>query len=281
MPPASSPILTWMATFAFWASLVLTVLKIVELVVIAVRAPRLDLRLTPEIFFRLNDFGETLFCNSVLLAWNGPVLIVGARAILEKTDSPTKSFPFKVVQYGQKVKGEGPLPDHYFHSRSAITHLAESKPEQALYLCVQEKYEDQSRKLIEEFRKQVLDYKQIVLAKAATLPPDGKDTLRQEILGTVNQLVDKNLPLMMELIQLEPGEYKLSFEVDHQNPKSRIFFRKRTSRSAIQFSIGADVRDIFRVNLRQVLLVDATNLILDQQAPITYPEYQPLRVRSA
>lgn len=269
-----------MAKFAFWASATLSVLKILEVVAKILRSPRLDARLTPDVFFRLNDFGETLFCNSVLLSWNGAVVIVDTRATLDKTDSPRKSFPFKVLQFGQKVKGAGPLPDHYFHSRSAISHVAESKPTQSLYLCVQEKYEDMSRKAVGTFQKEVLEYKQQVLGKAAKLPAENKDALRQEILGNVNQIVDKNLPLMMELIQLEPGQYMLTLEVDYRNPRARWFRRKTTVRSSIEFSIGQDVREHFRVNLRQTLLVGATNLLLDQQSPITYPEYQPTQVRS-
>lgn len=280
MPPETQQILPWMVKFAFWASVILTVFKIVELIVRFVRTPRLDVRLTPDVFFRLNDWGETLFCNSVLLSWNGPIVIVETRAILDKIDSPTKSFPFKVIQFGQKVKGAGPLPDHYFHSRSAICHLAESKPKQSLYLCVQEKYEDKSREAIENFRKEVLEYKQEVLAKAATLQPEGKDPLRQEVLGMVNKIVDKNLPLMMELIQLEPGQYRLRLEVDYKNPKARIICRKTTVPSSIEFLVGKDVRDHFRVNLRQSLHVAATNLILDQQSTVIYPEYQPLQTHS-
>src|SRR5258708_1256663 len=83
---------------------ILTGLKIAELIIRSIRRPRLDVRLTPDAFFRLNDHGETLFCNTVLLAWNGPILITGTRAVLEKTDSPVKSFPFKVLEFGEKVK---------------------------------------------------------------------------------------------------------------------------------------------------------------------------------
>lgn len=256
-------------------------LKIIDLIIRAARKPRLDVRLTPEAFFRLTDYGETLFCNSVALAWNGPVVITDTKAVLQKTDSPMKTFPFKVLQFGEKVKGAGPFPDHYFNSQSAISHLAESKPQRTLYFCVQDKYQDKSRKVIANFQKQILEYKQQILGKAANLPADGRDALRQEILGKVNEMVDANLPLMMELVQLEPGEYSLTIEVEYQNPKARIFCRKNKSQSQILFSIGTEVRDHFRVNLKQSLLVSASNLILDQQNQVIYPEYQPLQLRAA
>jgi hypothetical protein len=129
---------SWMLLFAFWASLALTLLKIGELLIAATRRPRLDLHLTQDVFFRLIDAGECVFCNSVLLAWNGPLVIVDSTVKLEKTDSPTKTFPLKILQVGEKVKSTGPLPEHFFRSSSPISHVAESEPQRVLYLCVQE-----------------------------------------------------------------------------------------------------------------------------------------------
>ncbi len=162
-----------------------------------------------------------------------------------------------------------------------MSHLAASNPQRPLYFCVQEKYEDQSRREAAEFRRKVLDYKQTVLAKASNPAADQGSTLNQEILRNVNQIVDSSLPRMMELIQLEPGRYKLTLEVRYRNPRSRFFRRLTATSSAITFSIGPDVREVFRVNLRQVLLVGATNLILDQQTPFIWPEYNPLEVQEA
>src|SRR6267143_1336631 len=93
---ASNPqtLALWMVYFAFWTSLILGLLKIIEFAVKATRFPRLDARLTSDVFFRLTDFGESLFCNAVLLSFNGPVLITNTRVTLTKTDSAVKVFPF-------------------------------------------------------------------------------------------------------------------------------------------------------------------------------------------
>jgi hypothetical protein len=82
-----------MLKFAFWASLFLTVLKAIELLIRLTRKPSLDLRLTRDIFFRIGDLGEVLFCNATFLARNGPILICDARAELRKTDQAQKAFP--------------------------------------------------------------------------------------------------------------------------------------------------------------------------------------------
>jgi hypothetical protein len=274
-----TPPTTWKEQFAFWASLVLTLITIAGIAVKGFRRPKISMRLSPDAFFRLGEFGEALFCNSVLLAWNGPVIIIGARATLEKTDEPMKSFPFKVLQVGEKVKGLGSLPEHYFHSGSAISHLAESFPQRVLYFCVQESYEDRSRRAVNAFTNEVLNYKQEILTQAPNTSQDELLSLRQDLLRKVNQIVDSNLSKLMELVQLEPGQYKLSLKVDYQNPKSRIFQKTSTVCSSITFSIGSDVKDILRDNLRQFLLIVATNLLQDTQTPLPYPEYYPLNVK--
>jgi hypothetical protein len=269
----------WMVRFAFWASLILTLLKISDALMRAARSPKLHVKLTPEAFFRLTDWGETLFCNGVLLAWNGPVLIVDARAVLQKTNAPTKSFPFKILEFGEKVKGSGAVADHYFHSRSAIAYIAESKPQQSVYLCVQEMYEDRSRRAIAEFRQAVLNYKQEVLARAGTSNEEDRARLQQVMLVRVNEIVEGSVTRIMEIVQLEPGEYNLILQVDYTNPKNRVFRKTKTVTSSIGFTVGQEVRDFLRVNLRQSLLVVATNLLLDQTVPFNYPEYNPVNIR--
>jgi hypothetical protein len=269
----------WMLLFAFWASLALTLLKIGELIIAGFRRPRLDLRLTQDVLFRLIDPGECLFCNSVLLAWNGPVVIVDATLKLEKTDSPTKSFPLKVIQVGEKVKSTGPLAEHFFHGSSPIAHVAESDPQRVLYLCVQEKYQDQSRRLVQDFQKKVLDYKQELIGVASTGAKSPSE-ISQEFPRRVSQIVDETLPLMIDVVQLEPGEYRLSLEVWFKNPKSRL---KRISKSlsAITFAVASDVREALKTALRQTLLVTASNLILDKQDLVIYPQYIPNQIQPA
>jgi hypothetical protein len=260
----------WMIYFAFWTSAVLFVLKLAEFLYYVGRAPRVDARLTQDVFFRLTtDWGETLFCNAVLLGWNGASLITDCRLTLKRTDTVVKVFPFKVLGFGEKVKGTGPLPDHYFPSASPLRHVPESDPQRILYLCVQQAYQEKSRSVATEFNNKVLEYKQLLLQQAPEAPVSEQDALKK-----VNEIVDASLSSMIELVQIEPGNYIVSLEVDYVDPKSK-FRRKKTSHSAIKFRIGADLKDVFRVNLRQTLLVAATNLIKDQQVPVIYPEYVP------
>src|SRR5438270_819125 len=122
-PPPTVPsagMAHWMILAAFWISVILALIKVAEVIYSITRAPRLDMRLTEDVFFRLNQLGECLFCNAVMLGWDGPSLVDGCRIILEKTDSVVKTFPFKVLHVGEKVKGSGALADHYFPGTSTL-----------------------------------------------------------------------------------------------------------------------------------------------------------------
>jgi hypothetical protein len=263
----------WMVLFAFWASLVLTLVKIGEALISAFRQPRLNLHLTQDVFFRLTDFGEALFCNPVLLAWNGPVLISTVTACLTKTDAPQKSFPLKVLAFGEKVRGQGPIADHYFHSKSPIAHVAPGLPQRAVYLCVQEQYEGKTKLAIESFRKKILDYKAELLAKAGAQQLDN-----QEVVKVLVKAVDNGLTELMDLVQLEPGRYKLVVQIGYSNPASRFLNRSKLTQSSVSFVVEPHVRDYLRTNLRETLMTGATNTVLDQNHLIRYPEYQPTEI---
>src|SRR5260370_39741605 len=140
----------WMVYFAFCSSLILGVLKIVEVAVRGTRFPRLDARLTSDVFFRLTELGESLFCNSVLLAFNGPLLITNTRVTLTKTDSAVKVFPFAVLLFGEKVKGSGPLAEHFFPTASSIKHIAALEPQRVSYMSAHRQYRDASQRSINE-----------------------------------------------------------------------------------------------------------------------------------
>lgn len=272
--PTLDPKNDWMVVFAFWASLILTLVKIGEAIFTALRRPRLDFSLTREVFFRLTDFGEALFCNPVLLAWNGPVLVTSINARLDKTDSPRKSFPLKVLAFGEKVRGQGPFADHYFHSKSPVSHIPPGSPQRAVYFCVQEQYQDKSKQAIEAFRKKILDYKADLLSKAG----NAGQVDSQDVVKVLVKTVDDGLTEFMDLVQLEPGEYELQIEIEYCNPTSRFFRSRKKAQSSISFAVEANVRDYLRTKLRETLMSLATNMVYDRNQTVLYPEYQPIKV---
>lgn len=154
---ASSNLPSWMITFAFVASLFLTLLKIYEYYIKYSKKPELNVRLTKEAFFRCAldtvspiGNGEVLFANAVLLARNAAVLVQKVRFNLKKISGSKKDFSLCVLQFGEKVKGQGNIADHNFFTSSPLAFLPVDTPQRLVYLAVVEEYADRIRKKVDE-----------------------------------------------------------------------------------------------------------------------------------
>ena len=116
-PPQSQHMLPfWAQVSALAISIFLALLRAAEFF----RSPHLHVRLTRDLFFRLIDRGEALFCHAVVLARNGPILILDVRPKLSRISKPgtsetaEKVFPLEVAQFGEKVKGPQLVAEHHF-----------------------------------------------------------------------------------------------------------------------------------------------------------------------
>jgi hypothetical protein len=268
-----------MLAFAFWASLLLTLLKIASFF----KRPSLDLRLAPEAFFRVSDFGECLFCTPIYLAWNGPVLITGATAELNKTGIKTKRCPFRIHSFGEKVKSGTNQADFYFHSSSPIQHVDEGRPQRVVYLMIEDSQSQLLQEKFLEVGRQALSLKEEV---KRTYPMQDNssakaDELVKHIVSKCQALADQFSSEIMDLVQLEPGSYVFSVEVSYVNPKKILFRRTTSKRASLTFEVGADVRTQLRVKLNNALYTLASNLISGKTVPYLWPEYLPTNIRIA
>ena len=269
----------WMAQFAFWASLALVAIKIWELGARLLRRPKLDLKLAPELLFRLTTlWGEALFCNPVFIASNGPVLILRAAGTLRKTKAVKKAFPIRVLEFGEKVNGQGAFPDH-FRSKSAISYIPEARPQRSVFLCVQDQYIEPFQRASNAFQQDVLKIRDQALLSAQKAATDqDKERIDQDILRELGECADRRLPAMMDLVQLEPGDYELTIRIDYKNPKAKFWKAIRSAESMISFVVERGVRGAWRSMLRGALLANGYNILYNRTDPVTFPEYYPLRI---
>ena len=272
----------WMALFAFWASLALVAIKIWELGAWLLKRPKLDLKLAPELLFRLTTlWGEALFCNPVFIASNGPVLILRAAGILRKTKAVEKAFPIRVLEFGEKVTGQETFPDH-FHSKSAISYIPEAQPQRAVFLCVQDQYIEPFQRASNAFQQDVLKIRDQALLSAQKAATDqDKERIDQDILRELGECADRRLPAMMDLVQLEPGDYELTIRIDYKNPKAKFWKAIRSAESMISFVVEQGVRGAWRSTLRGALLASGYNILYNRTDPVTFPEYYALRISTA
>jgi hypothetical protein len=277
----------FMLYFAFIASLLLTLLKIWEIIYSGLARPTLNLRLTMDAFFRVTDWGEAFFCTPVLLAWKGPLLILDAQATMTKTNDPKKHVRLEILAFGEKVRGATLFADHYFPSKSPLTYIPESIPHRAVYLCVPKDYRVKTEATIAEFRTSVLKYKtDTIHLLATTQPAPDQAQMRKQVASEIENFVDTAQNKLMDYVQLEPGQYKFTLTLGYKSPASTFatrilsyFVNERSeATSHITFSVGPEVRDHLRAGLRQTLTGYAQNWLFDRTETVPYAEYQPLDV---
>jgi hypothetical protein len=94
----------------------------------------------------------------------------------------------------------------------------------------------------------------------------------------MEKIIETSLGKLMDIVQLEPGKYRLTVSLRYRDPVSRVFNKQSEAKSSIVFSVGSDIREILRTRLRQTLNTSAHNALFDRTDAFTYPEYQPLDV---
>lgn len=84
---------------------------------------------------------------------------------------------------------------------------------------------------------------------------------------------------IMQLIQLESGDYRLEIEVEYQSPGEKIARTQNVSRSAIEFTVQEDFREIYKIKLQQYASVVIYNKLFNRNDPVIFPVYQPYQIR--
>lgn len=267
--PTSFP--TWMLWFAFIASGVLTIVKIVESLFVAANRPKLEVRLTKEIEFRVLGSGDSIFANAVLLARNGPLLISDTTMILSKIDGAQKQYPLEIVRFGEKVRSTGPIADNHFFTTSPLSFLPADVPQRVLYLSSHQEYKDTCNTLFNDFYDWAWQ-KKAELADVDTKALAPNDAT--ELLTDVRSEIKEQVSVFMDELQIEPGKYRLTLTVKSKGVGA--FSRETEQSSSIEFSVSKDVRERFRAQLPTTMEVLLGNILAPNQArtPI-YPSYEP------
>jgi len=276
--PLSPPLITpsglpdWMILFAFIASLCLTVLIIIEIILRLLRKPAFDFRLTRDTFVRLIERGECIYAYGVLVSYDTGALIQSVEATLIKSDNPTKQFPLNIVSVGEKFRSNEGSALHYFHSSSPLAFIPDNRPQHIVYLCSQETYAEAIRNHFMEFTSRLYQIKE------QNMPVD--DSNVDSVSSEIESVVHNSCSKIMEQIQIEPGEYTLTVGLKYRQ-KSAILrnFVKKTVTSSVQFTVDSNVKELLRFQLRKLLETQVLNFMTDQPPPMIYPEYAPLNAK--
>jgi hypothetical protein len=272
--PQAHSLPLWAQVLSLAIALFLAVLRGFEFFQI----PELDVRLTRDLYFRLIDDGEVVFCHAVLLARKGPVLIQNIELTLKRIgsrDRAEKSFPLRVTRFGEKVKGPGLTAENHFYSSSPLLYFSENEPQRAVYLGVQREYQSAQQRAVQNFIAKVRELK-ARFSKSPTEPLDAE--AGERALKDLQELINESYRQMISLVQLEVGYYELSAKVTYETPGFRLWKRRATSNSSIGFSVEEQALSNWKAQLSDTLRVQATNLLTDGNNFVRYPEFQPVEI---
>ncbi len=264
----------WMQVTAFSLSVVLAALKIFDVI----RRPVLHIHLTRDVFFRLIEKGEALFCSAVLIARNGPVLVRSVevklmRVAKESGPIAEKSFPLEITQFGEKTLGSGIFADHKFMGTSPLRYLPPDKPHNAVYLCMQAEYQERQIQAVQVFIDSVEKFR----ADNPMITEEERESLRQKF----SQLIDQNFNGLSALLQLEAGNYELVLEITYEAVGRWFWESTATTRSSLEFVVDQSALERLRADLRKILTIRGQQIVEEKLAELSYPVLTPTRVREA
>lgn len=152
-------------------------------------------------------------------------------------------------------------------------------PQRVVYHLTQESYENEIKIAFEEFKAIVLDNHQMFQAAARSVAPSQHEVSYQRFINSMNSLQQEYVGKIMEMIQLETGQYVMEAEVCF-NIKRFFFLNKRkTCSSKIAFRVEDRVKNQLRIQLFATLQQITQNIIMGESKSVKYPEYSPVDVK--
>jgi len=264
----------WMLLFSFIASFALTLLAIIEATFKMLRKATFDIVLTREVFFRILQSGESLYANVVMVSYDDGALIEDVSASLEKKDGPNKRFSMQVAQFGEKFRDSEGIYNFSFHSTSPLSFVPPSSPQRQVFVCQHESYAGDTYRCFQQFDKDLLEIKERY-SKGVSDPNS-----ELHLLADVQAAVEEAMSSIMDKVQIEPGRYSLEIKATYRQKRRMLStnFRK-TSVSAVEFTVADYAREYLRSSLRRYLEARAQQIILDANEVAAAPQYNPEEVK--
>lgn len=257
------------------------IIEIVKFIFSLFRTPVLEVKLTKEVFFRLSNWGESLFANVILLARNGIVEIKNVSFSLKRTTRSEKKYNLHVMNIGKKVKGDDVFAKHYFYTTSPIGFITEKRVARRLYNTVLKEYSTEISDKFAGFDKKIRDYvRDWTIDARKTKTEIEKNALFAKVTGKLGKEVDFFSQEIASLVQLESGSFKLVIDVNYK-PVHWLFssFPNKLARSTIAFEVESDFKKTYKSLLQEHLWQKANNISFPKsQQTLIFPEYHPRKI---
>lgn len=272
---------SWVIYAGIIGGFVVSFIEIIKFILQLLKNANLEVILTRDLFFRLTNLGEILFCNAVILSKQGDVEVRDINlSLVKKSGDSRKNYKLDIVQIGEKVARENETSaQHLFYTSSPITYITSEKLERPLYMAVLTEYSDQIRSNIELFVMDIQDFADN-LRNQLTQIQDNQDLFIQAISNKIDQSISEYLPRIVSAVQLEAGTYELTACYTYI-PMDGVFrmMQRKTKTAIVEFSVEDNIGAKYEHGMRRMLTDMAFGIIFPEKASnVSYPEYQPISI---
>ncbi len=242
----------------------------------AISGPKLEVRLTKDLFFRFINLGECLFTRSILIAEHGNVLITDVAANLVLISAgKSKSWELEFLKFGEVMTDKNVEPLFCYSSSSPFRFLSRGVPVQAVYLSRPKDYGEVYSSIVREFLNKLTPLRN----EAAKLISDPNQKEQEQLQGRVSDLSRDYAAKIADKIQLEAGQYKIELCVTYKSIRGINSYFKHKSKSSISFVIENDARDQIKSALPNAIQRAALNVVFNADLVVEYPEYAPVNIK--
>jgi len=279
-PEPSMP--QWLLILSVFIGLGAGIAVVIDLVLRLWKTPSLKLILTNELFFRLLQSGECLYINAILIAYDYGVLVENVIATLEKTETTAnKILGLHIQQIGEKQRLERAGHEFYFYSDSPVCFVADNNVLRIVYLCTYKAYEEKTRQSFISFFNEL----SLISEKVKSFPIPWSEEVEREMISEASGIVEKYIVAIMEDVQIEDGDYRLSLEISYRQRRNilPLYVMKIAKAEPLTFKIDRTARETLRNQLKRHLEGIAFIQITGKAPPIPTPapEYRPLDIKEA
>jgi hypothetical protein len=265
----------WMIYAGSAAGLLWAILQILGWLNKLFHFPKLEIRLTKEVFFRLIEDGETIFTNAVFIARHGPIEITNVRFRLARISGSQKVYTFSPKNIGNKVANPpSPYAANNFWTKSCKMFLVENVPTHILFLSALEEYSTAFKNVTEDFSTKVTNYQADLQTKLSEIQENEQEYL-QKINNELSSIETEACTSLIKFVQLEPGTYELIAEVQYSRIGVKILKSNAETTSKITFSVDNAFVESYKRQLIRFLETASRNIVFNRTDNYTYPEYQP------
>jgi hypothetical protein len=274
----NSDLPTWMIYSGSLAGLLWAILQIISWINRLTHSPKLEIRLTKDIYFRLIEEGETIFSNVVFIARNGSIEVKDIKFNLIRKSKSQKKYTFSPRNIGNKIPNPpNPYAANNFWTKSCKAFIAKDTPTYFLFMSSLEEYSIKFKDTSHSYQFELLNYKNELNTKIEEIGNDGERYLK-EINNKIEKIKSSTSSKLLSYVQLEPGDYELTAEVIYSRIGLKFLKKEKCVQSKITFSVDEKFKEHYEELLIRFLEISSKNILFNQNNPSAYPEYTPNKI---